>query len=226
MVDRAVERESPAAEHRCPVCADSLGPRALIPILNWSLTCANGHRHWRYVVTDLLTAVTFAVAGFRFGLSWQLGPYLLFFAALVAMSVIDLETKLLVNVLTFPTVGFLLFAVLALSPPNDFAAGIAPALWAGGLYFAFFFIVYRIYPAGMGFGDVKLAPSLGLAIGWMFDDPFQAIQRMLIAVIIGLLSGGVIGLILQRSRKAEIPFGPFMALGTVIIIALTVPAGV
>ncbi len=221
-----MKRETPALDHRCPVCSVSLGIRALVPLANWFIECSNGHRHWRYPLTDLLTATTFAVAGFRFGLSWQLWPYLLFFAVLVAMSVIDLETKLLVNVLTFPTLGGLLFAVLALSGPNGFAAGIAPALWAGGLYFLFFFVVYRIYPAGMGFGDVKLAPSLGLAIGWMFDDPIKAIQTMLVAVIIGLLSGGVIGLILQRSRKAEIPFGPFMAMGAVIIIALTSPAGV
>ncbi len=203
-----------------------MGSRSLVPVLNWSSTCTQQHRHWRYIATDLLTASTFAVAGFRFGLSWQLWPYLLLFAALVAMSVIDLETKLLVNVLTFPTLGLLLFAILVMSPPNDFSAGIAPALWAGGLYYLFFLVVYRIYPAGMGFGDVKLAPTLGLAIGWMFDDPLMAIQRMLVAVIIGLLSGGVIGLVLQRSRKAEIPFGPFMVLGTVIVIAITMPAGI
>ena len=208
------------------MCGVSLGVKALVPVLNWFAECSNGHRNWRYPLTDLLTAASFAVAGFRFGLSWQLWPYLLFFAALVAMSVIDLETKLLVNVLTFPTLGGLLFAVLALSGPNGFAAGIGPALWAGGLYLLFFFVVHRVYPAGMGFGDVKLAPSLGLAIGWMFDDPFPAIQTMLIAVIIGLLSGGIIGIILQRSRKAEVPFGPFMALGTVIMIAVTTPAGV
>jgi leader peptidase (prepilin peptidase)/N-methyltransferase len=143
---------------------------------------------------------------------------------LVAMAVIDLETKLLVNVLTYPAVLGFLFAVLALSSPNDYSDGIAPALWAGGLYLLFFLVVHRVYPAGMGLGDVKLAPTLGLAIGWLYTDSFIAVQRMLLAVILGLVLGGVIGIIVQRNRKAEVPFGPFMVLGALIVIGATVPA--
>ncbi len=226
IVDRAVERESPEAHLRCQHCGQSLGAGSLVPLRSWFARCPNGHRSQRYPIVDITTAVTFAVMGWVFGFSWQLWPYLGFGLLLVAMSVIDFETKLLVDILTFPTLGAMLFAVLALSAPNDFAEGIAPALWAGGLYGLFFLIVYRVYPAGMGFGDVKLAPSLGLAVGWLYDDSFIAVNRMLYAVVIGLLLGGVVGILAKRSRKAEVPFGPFMALGTLLLIATSAPAGI
>ncbi len=224
VVDRAVERESIELELRCAACGRSLGPQSLIPVIGLRAFCSEGHRGWRYPLTTAGTVAAFGLAGYRFGFNWQLWPYLALFAMLVAMAVIDIETKLLVNVLTYPAALGFLFAVLALSTPNDYSAGIAPALWAGGLYLLFFLLVHFVYPAGMGFGDVKLAPTLGLAIGWLFTDPFLAVQRMLVAVVLGLLLGGVIGIIVQRSRKAEVPFGPFMVLGTLIVIGATVPA--
>ncbi len=226
IIDRAVEREPFKPELRCPVCDETLDSRSLIPLIGLASRCSQSHLSWRYPITTAATAVGFGIAGFRFGFSWQLWPYLALIVLLVAMAVIDLETKLLVNVLTYPAAIGFLFAVLALSSPNDYADGIAPALWAGGLYLVFFLVVYRIYPAGMGLGDVKLAPTLGLAVGWLFTDPFVAVQRMLLAIILGLVLGGVIGIIVQRSRKAEIPFGPFMVLGTLIVVAGTVPASV
>ncbi len=225
-VDRSVERERLEPHLRCGTCRSTLGRTSLLPLRSWFATCPQGHRSWRYPVVDVSAAVLFGIAGWRFGWSWQLWPYLLFFAVLIVMSVVDLEHKLLLNILTFPTLALGLFAVLALSTPNGFSEGIAPALWAAGAYFAFFYLAHRIYPAGMGLGDVKLAPSLGLFIGWLTEDPFVAVELMLFAVLIGLVAGGLIGFIAQRSRKAEIPFGPFMALGAVVVIASTSPAAV
>ncbi|NNE95522.1 MAG: prepilin peptidase [Acidimicrobiales bacterium] len=224
IVDRAVEREPLVAELRCPRCSRTLARRALVPVFGLGERCSEGHRHWRYPAVTSAMAATYAVAGYRFGFTWQLWPYLVLFAALVAMSIIDIETKLLVNIITYPTLAGFLFAVLALSSPNGYSDGIAPALWAGGLYFLFFLVVHVVYPAGMGLGDVKLAPSLGLGVGWLFTETTAAVERMMVAVILGLLLGGVIGIIVQRSRKAEVPFGPFMVLGTIIVIAGTVPA--
>lgn len=226
VVDRAVDRERPEPHLRCATCGRSLGRYSLIPVVAWFTRCPVGHRSWRYPLVDLTAAVLFGIAGWRFGWTWQLGPYLLFFAALVVMCVIDVEHKLLLNILTYPTLLGGLFVVLALSTPNDFAAGIAPALWAASAYFGFFYVAHVVYPAGMGFGDVKLAPSLGLFIGWLSDDPLRGIQSMLSAVLIALVVGAVVGIALTRNRKAEVPFGPFMVVGAVAVIATTTPAGI
>ncbi len=226
LVDRSVDRETPEPFLRCPRCSQRLPVPFPVPVVSWFARCPNNHRSWRYPVIDLGAGVLFAIAGWTFGWSWQLVPYLIFFAMLAVMSVVDIEHKLLLDIFTFPALFFGLFVVLALSGPNDFEAGIAPALWAGGLYFVFFFLANRIYPPGMGLGDVKLAPSLGLFLGWLADDSFRGVQITMTAILIGLLSGAVIGMIAQRSRKAEVPFGPFMVLGAVAMIAITTPAGV
>lgn len=224
VVDRAVEREAPEAFLRCAVCQTNLGSRSLLPLQAWLRPCSQGHRQWRYMAVDAAIVVLFALAGFRFGASWQLVPYLAFFALLVAMSVIDSETKLLLNILTYPTFFLGLFVVLALSGPNGFETGIIPALLGAGVYGGFLLLTHVIYPDGMGLGDVKLAPSLGLFVGWMTDDVVLAVQLVLVASIIGMLSGGISGILLKRNRKAEVPLGPFIAFGAVVIILTTAPA--
>jgi leader peptidase (prepilin peptidase) / N-methyltransferase len=77
--------------------------------------------------------------------------------------------------------------------------------------FAFYFLLALVYPAGMGFGDVKLAGVLGLYLaylGW---------GELVTGAFLGFLFGGVVGGLLmvarRAGRKSKIPFGPFMLLG-------------
>ncbi|MFF5207505.1 prepilin peptidase [Streptosporangium sp. NPDC000396] len=82
----------------------------------------------------------------------------------------------------------------------------------GGLALAFFYLVlFLINPAGMGLGDVKLAASLGTALGWLGWDVLVA------GAFLGFLAGGLYGVVLmvlrRAGRKSEIPFGPFMVAG-------------
>jgi len=74
-----------------------------------------------------------------------------------------------------------------------------------------------IYPGGMGFGDVKLAGVLGIALGWLGWGP------LVIGAFSAFLLGGVVGIILIAARKAGrrsgLPFGPFMFGGAAIGIA-------
>jgi prepilin signal peptidase PulO-like enzyme (type II secretory pathway) len=81
----------------------------------------------------------------------------------------------------------------------------------GGIGFIFFLVVYLIYPRGMGPGDVKLAALIGLVVGF---------PMVLVALFIGIFAGGVFAIALLlfrlRGRKAEIPYGTFLATGPVI----------
>src|SRR6266542_636899 len=90
------------------------------------------------------------------------------------------------------------------------AARLAPA--AGALLF--FYLLFLVYPAGMGFGDVKFAPTLGMALGWL-SWPVLAVGFFL-----AFLLGGVVGIValavLRMGRKAAIPFGPWMAAGALL----------
>ncbi|MDA3038581.1 MAG: A24 family peptidase [Actinomycetota bacterium] len=167
VVDRAVDRERLVAEHRCPSCRASLGAAALIPLRHWFLRCPDDetHRQHRYWLVDFTAAAAFATAGLRFGWSWELAPYLGLFAALVVMSVIDLETHLLLNILTYPALFAGIFVILLLSGPTGTEARIWPAIVGGAVYGGVLGAAFLVYPPGLGLGDVKLAPTLGLFLG-------------------------------------------------------------
>lgn len=183
---------------------------------------------WRYPLTDLALASAFAVAGFRFGPTWQLAPYLLLFCSFVAMSVIDLEEKLLLNILTYPTLGVALFGVLTLSGPNDYADGIWPALTGAAAYLVILGVAFIAYPPGLGLGDVKLAPTLGLAMGWLAADSVTAVMMVLYALMLGFLTLGVLGVVYGKvsgkGLKVELPAGPFLVLGALALIVYSDPS--
>ncbi|WP_449061758.1 hypothetical protein [Planomonospora algeriensis] len=77
-------------------------------------------------------------------------------------------------------------------------------------------MLFLVNPVGMGLGDVKLAASLGTALGWFGWD------ALLAGAFLGFLAGGLYGgalLVARRAnRKSEIPFGPFMIIGTFAVL--------
>ncbi len=258
VVDRAVERERLIPTHRCPRCRTSLGARSMIPVRSWFLACPvdPSHPRWRYPTTDLVVAASFAVAGWRFGATWQLWPYLAVFAVLAVLLTIDLEHHLLLDVLTLPLLGATAFAVLVLSGPNDYADGVWPALTGALVLGGFFLAAFLAYPPGMGFGDVKLAPTLGLAMGWLSTSLIEATRTVIYGAIVSFMTAAVVGLahrwwVGRRDGDSavepasvsmeddggpahddehpdwvpgEIPLGPFLVLGTVVMVAVTSPA--
>lgn len=223
IVDRAEKRERLEPIHRCAECGTSLGARSVVPIAHWFERCPTDpeHRNWRYALTDVLAAVAFASAAASFGWSWQLGPYVAFFAVLVVMSVIDIETHLLLDVLTFPAVGVGLFLVLVLSGLNDYEQGLWPAI-IGSLFFSgMLYTLHFAYPAGLGRGDAKMALSLGLFLGWIGTSWMDALVLVFWTLMIACFVLVIFGYSRQilRGVKAEMPMGPALAVATVLVLA-------
>ncbi|MBA2725663.1 MAG: prepilin peptidase, partial [Actinobacteria bacterium] len=173
----------------------------------------------RYPVLEGLTAMLFALAAAKFGLSLRAAIYAAFFWVLVVLTFIDLEHKRLPNKITLPTffIGIPLVVLDALSrgEPRDLIGALLGVAIFGG----FFELVAWIKPAGMGGGDVRLAYSLGLFLGYLGGAPVT-----LVGMFLSFFSGGLIGLLLiavaKGDRKTQVPFGPFLALGTVLGIFL------
>jgi prepilin signal peptidase PulO-like enzyme (type II secretory pathway) len=94
------------------------------------------------------------------------------------------------------------------------------AIAGGAFYFVFLLVVHLIIPRGMGFGDVKLAAVMGLYVGWLAPSVIGAISLTLYAMMIGFLIGSLAGLVVFafRRKSRAIPFGPFLAFGTVVVI--------
>jgi leader peptidase (prepilin peptidase)/N-methyltransferase len=153
----------------------------------------------------------FVVASFgRFGLSAHAFVGAIFASALVLLTAIDLDRRLIPDAIVLPTLGVVLILQIAFHPDHTLEwvlATLGAAL--------FFFIPMLLYPAGMGMGDVKLAALLGAALG---RSVAAAIAVCLLATVV------VSALVLARegfgARRKAIPFGPFLALGGLVVFFL------
>ena len=205
----------------CPNCDTELGAIENVPVLSW-VVLRGRCRHCgdtisvRYPLVELLTAALWVGLAQRFGATWELPPYLVLAAGLVALSLIDLDHFLLPNRVLYPT-GFLmagLFVIPALvdGQGNDYARGV----FGGAAAFAVFFVIHVVSPRGMGFGDVRLSFVLGFALGWL------SWGHVYLGLFLGFLLGAVVGTLLiavgLRSRKDHVPFGPFLAAGAMVAI--------
>jgi leader peptidase (prepilin peptidase) / N-methyltransferase len=230
VVHRVPRQESivrPAS--RCPSCGHELSARDNIPVISWLLL--KGRCRYcrapisaRYPAGELLTAAVWMLAvlrreqlvppGTTSGQDWQLLAFLPFLWVLVALSLIDLEHKILPNKIVYPSVVIaipLLAITAAMGPGLD---AWVRALLGGVAGAAGFLIVALISPAGMGMGDVKLSGLIGLFLGYL------GWGRLVVAFFAAFAIGAVVGIALmilgKAGRKTAIPFGPFMALGAVI----------
>jgi len=161
---------------------------------------------WKYPLVELVTALLVAGCVLVFGLSWEAAVAALFCATLVAVSVTDLERRIIPNRIVLPGAAVILVAQTMLHPsPEWLLAG----LGASG----FLLLAALAYPAGMGMGDVKLALLLGVALGRVVP----------VALMIGMVSALVPAIVLlarhgQAARKMGIPFGPFLAFGGLVAL--------
>lgn len=137
----------------------------------------------------------------------------------VALSVIDWRTRLLPTRLIAPayvvTVAMVLLAWL-IGDRDVHDLGRAALGWL--IYGGMFFLLWFVYPRGLGYGDVRLAGLLGIALGWV------GWAELLVGIWGGLLLGGIVGgLISLRTRRRDYPFGPFMLVGAVAGLILGQP---
>ncbi len=151
----------------CPSCGTELGAIENVPVLSW-LALRGRCRHCgtrisvRYPLVELLTAGLWVGLALRFGAAWELPPYLVLAAGLVALSLIDLDHFLLPNRVLYPT-GFMMAALFVIpavvdGQGDDYLRGVL----GGAVAFTVFFVIHVISPRGMGFGDVRLSFVLGL----------------------------------------------------------------
>ena len=163
----------------------------------------------------LACAGLFAAAALRFGWSPALAAWLVLFAALLAISVIDLEHYIVPNRILIPLTAAAV-PLLALAVLGDDAelADLVRGLIAGVAGLVAMLALNLISPRGMGMGDVKMSFVLGLYLG------FLGWGEVMLGFFTAFLLGAVIGVALlalkRRGRKDAVPFGPFLAAGTVI----------
>lgn len=205
----------------CPSCGHEIRPRDNVPVLSWLLLrgrCRDcGHPiSARYPLVETACGLLFAVMALRFGADAELPAYLYLAAVGLALAMIDLDTLRLPDALTLPS--YAVAAVLlggAALVQEDGGAALRALLGAAALG-AFYFALLLAYPAGMGFGDVKLAPVLGAYLAWV------SWGALAVGAFLGFVYGAVLGigamLLGRAGRKSKLPFGPFMLAGALTAI--------
>ena len=172
-------------------------------------------------VLEVVTAVLFAAAAVRLGPDWALPAFLIFFAALAAVTVIDLEHYIVPNRIVLATlvasVPLLALAALVEGDWSSLRTALVGSVAAG----AGLLVINLISPRGMGMGDVKLTLVLGLYLGWL------DLGHVLLGLFLGFLLGAVGGVALialrLRTRRDHVPFAPFLAAGAVLAVLLGEP---
>lgn len=178
----------------------------------------------RWLWVEVVTVAVFAELAVRYGDSAVLVPLLVLGASLVAVSVIDLQLLRIPDRITFPTLAISIPLIIAASVHLDATDSIRAALIGSAIYFLLLFTTHMIYPAGMGFGDVKLALVMGLYLGWMGwtpDTPLAGpLTLVLYALMLGCILGVVFGVAVQliTRRRGAFPFGPALALGCLVVV--------
>ena len=200
----------------CPGCGTELANRDNVPVLSWLVlrgkcrTCSTAISA-RYPLVELGTGIAFALLAVRFGVDAALPAFLFLTAGLIALSAIDLDTYLLPKAVVWPTLILTSLSLLVAAAVTPDWRGAAEAVAGGLIAFAVLFVIHFISPRGMGFGDVRLAGLLGVALGWI-ELPVVAVGLFLAFLLASVLGVALIALGV-RGRKDKVPFGPFLALG-------------
>lgn len=173
-----------------------------------------GPRYAPSLLVPVVSALGCAAVAATTGARPELAVWLLLAPVAVLLAAIDRRVHRLPDELTLPAAGAaaVLLGIAVLLPEHG--GSWLSALLGGVALGAFYFLLFLINPNGMGFGDVKLALSLGVALGWygwavVFAGGFA-----------GFLFGAAYGLALmimrRAGRKTGIPFGPFMIAGALL----------
>jgi leader peptidase (prepilin peptidase) / N-methyltransferase len=205
----------------CPKCDAPIAWYDNIPILAWlflSGKCRDCQEpiSARYPAIELISGVAFAASVFHFGLVQGLVWYV-FTAALLVVTMVDLDHKIIPNEISLPgiPIGLALHAfVLARNWQDGLINGGLGILLGGGLLLSIALGYLALTKReGMGMGDPKLLGMIGAFVGW---------KGVVFTLLVSSLTGTVIGLLFMaiggKDRRWEIPFGPFLSLGAVLWI--------
>ena len=202
----------------CPHCGHGITALENIPIASYialggKCSACKKPISLRYPVVEALVGALFGFIAWRYGLSPAMFAALVFAAAMVALTFIDLDTSFLPDDITLP----LLWVGLLLNTDGVFTDLRSAVFGAVAGYLALW-SVYWIFKLatgkeGMGYGDFKLLAAIGAWLGW---------KMLPLVILLSSLVGAVVGIILivfaRHGRNVPIPFGPYLAAAGLIAL--------
>jgi len=205
----------------CGACGLRLGPRDLVPVFSW-LVLGGKCRRCRTsigsepLVLELTTCALFVAMAVHFDRVAETIAFCVLSAGLVALSWIDLRTKRLPRQITYATAALGVPVLVIAALVRDEPRRIATLAGGAAIALAFMWLLYVASRGGMGDGDVRLSPLLGAHLGWL------GLPYVPIGLFLGFLLGSVVGVgamvVGRAGRKTALPFGPFLAAGTLLAV--------
>lgn len=202
---------------RCTSCGSGIAPWDNIPILSWLLLggkCRNCRApiNVRYPLVEAAAAILTGLVVWKYGFTMASVGYTWFCLALLAITLIDLEHRIIPDAISLPgtIIGFLFVRwteVTWVEAAIGAAAGFGVLLLVG--------VVYEKVTGveGMGGGDIKMAAMMGAFLGW---------KGVLLTIFIGSFLGSVAGVIAMSrgkgGRRTALPFGTFLAPGALLVL--------
>jgi leader peptidase (prepilin peptidase)/N-methyltransferase len=216
-ISRLPKKESivlPASH--CPNCNKPIHATDNIPVISYILLggkCRNCKQKISiiYPAIELVTGLLMAAVFYWFGFSWECLIFSIVIPALVIITMIDIEHQIIPDVITLPGI---IFGLAAGSYLNGWFDSLMGLLLGGGMFWLLAEGYFRMRgKMGMGGGDIKYIAAAGALMGWV---------QVLFIIFVGSLAGGLFGGIGMSVKKLDflsrIPFGPFLALATLISI--------
>ncbi len=212
LADDLPQRKRPSLPH-CHQCQQPYSPMHWLGVGRCAQCGTVPRRRVLTVVTG--TAVLFTLLPSLIAEPVNLVVNSFYIAVFILIMVIDLEHRLILNVVTFP-VTFLAIGLSFLVSDNSWLSALVGAAVGYGFFFLIYWVAQLIYGAGsvaFGLGDVKLAMAMGAMLGF---------HRVVFAFILGILLGGVVSLliILLRSanRRLYLPYGQYLAAAGIVML--------
>ncbi len=213
----------------CMTCARNLQWYELVPIFSYVFIGGKCRKcktpiSFLYPIVEFVMGLIllFIFARFAFFLPFAIGNFFYFaafytlaFSIMMVIAGYDLRHKIVPNNLVYP---LMVVAFLGLFLSNygtlHFHAASLMSIAAGPIVALPLFLLWAVSKGEwLGFGDVKLAIAIGLLLG---------VGRGFAALMLGFWAGAIVGIIIlllhgkHASRKMQIPFAPFLVLGTLI----------
>lgn len=210
-----IQREESIAfpPSHCTSCGYNLKAVDLIPVISYIFLLGKCRKckekiSIRYPIVEIINGIMYVVLFLKFGLSDTFVFSSIFFSILLVISLIDLESKEIY--LSTIICGLIVAISYSLIAYSIFHTNIINNIIGGLIGYGIIMLIV-ILTGGMGEGDAEIAGICGVFLG---------IKGILVTLFIAIVTGGIVGTIILllklKDKKAEIAFGPYIALGAVI----------
>ena len=207
----------------CPSCQKTIKWFDNIPLISFLLLkrkCRNCDYKisFQYFIVELITAISFTIIYYFYGISITSLLLIILSVFFVIIFFIDLKHFIIPDELSFPLMFIGLLKSFYPNLDQELFPNLINSLIGGILGYVIIWVIIFLYKKiknkeGMGLGDAKLLSAIGFWFGWV-----SVPLIIFFSSVIALLYVAPTLINKTKSLTTEIPFGPYLIIGTLVYI--------